>query len=89
MRTLTIHFEDEQERDRKLRAIMERLGYTVTANPPERITIGELARRVRRPVSTVSRSLRRGSCPAFIGKQGVRRILWIQPTPALLLFLTT
>lgn len=89
MRTLTIHFEDEHERNRKLVVIMEKLGYTVTANPVERISVGELARRVNRRVSTVSRSLRRAGCPPFVGKQGKRRLIWIEPTRALLAYLET
>ncbi len=84
---LTIHYADEHEKTRKLLAIVTALGYVVTAAPAERITVGELARRLRRPISTVSMSLRRPSCPPFVGKQGVKRIVWLEPNPRLLAFL--
>lgn len=87
MSTLRISYSDEHERTRKLLAIVERLGYVVTAAPAERITVGELAGRVQRPLSTVSRALRRASCPDFVGKQGMKRIVWIEPNAKLLAFL--
>lgn len=87
MTTMRIDYEDETERDKKLISIMQSLGYVVTPAHPERITIGELARRTQRRVSTVSRALRRPSCPPYVGKQGIRRIVWIEPNAKLLAFL--
>lgn len=88
MNTLTITFEDDAERDRKLASIMQTLGFTVTRTPPERVTVGELAKLVGRSVATVSRSLRRGSCPDFNGRQGVKKLLWLEPNPQLIDYLT-
>lgn len=79
---LTISYSSEAERLAKLKSVVARLD-----PPPERISVGELARRTGRRVSTVSRALRRPSCPGFIGKQGKRRLLWIEPTTALLAWL--
>lgn len=82
-----VEYSDQAEMIVKLRAIASRLGYELTKAAPERISVGQLARLVGRPVSTVSRALRRPSCPDFQARQGRRRIVWIIASPALLSFL--
>jgi hypothetical protein len=82
MNTIQLSYEDDADLCRKCRAIIE-----AREPKPERITIGDLARRVGRPVPCVSRALRRPSAPPFIGRQGKRRLLWIEPTTELLAWL--
>ncbi len=55
---------------------------------PERLTVGELSRRVGRRVSCVSRALRAPSCPDYVGKQGLRRLLWVEVNTGLLAYLS-
>lgn len=86
---LRISHESEDELDRKLIAIMTHRGYVVTKAAPDRITIAELAKRVGRRVSVVSRSLTRPSCPPFEALKGKRRTLWIVPNDKLISYLTT
>lgn len=83
----TLQYENNAELDRKLKTIMERRGFHVSPIAPERISVAELARRVGRPVPSVSKSLRSLSCPSFERKMGVRRILWLEPNDRLLSYL--
>lgn len=84
---LRISHESQDELERKLVVIMERLGYRVE-KPAEQITVSELAKMVGRPLSTVSRSLRRPTCPDFDRVRGTRRTLRLTPNPRLIAFLT-
>lgn len=85
---LRISYADEHEKERKLCAIVRALGYRVEPGLPERITVGELARRVGRKAGTVSMSLRRPHCPPFESKRGKKQIIWLEPNPELLAFLS-
>lgn len=86
--TLRISHSTEDELNRKLTAIMHARGFVVSRAAPERISVGELAKRVNRRVSTVCRSLRRQNCPPFESRKGKRRTLWIEPNERLISYLT-
>jgi hypothetical protein len=86
--TLRISYDTIQERDEKLISIVRRLGYRVEPALPERLTVSQLADRVNRRPDTVSMSLKRPSCPPYECLRGKRRILWIEPSAALLAFLS-
>lgn len=83
----TLEYADNAELVAKLRAVAASFGYTMTKANPGRVTVGELAKLVHRPVSTVSRALSRPSCPPFVAKRGKKRILWLEPNDRLLSFL--
>jgi hypothetical protein len=85
---LRLPHTDTADLVRKLRVILGRLGYRVEAENPVRMTVGELAKMLHRPVSTVSRSFKRPSCPPFVCQRGKRRILWLEPNDRLLAYLT-
>ncbi len=93
--TTSIDHATIQELHEKLIAAVRDLGYRVTpldANP-EKLTLDQLAARCGRSKSTVSRSLKRaetsGGLPPFrCGRGASGRILWIEPTPELIEFLT-
>lgn len=87
MTHIKISYADEDELNRKLSSIMHRRGFVVTKADPERMTVGQLARMVGRPVSTVSRALKRPSCPPFESGRGRVRKVWIAPNARLLAFL--
>lgn len=84
---LRISYDNANEMREKLCTAVRRLGYHVTPALPERITVGELARRVGRELSTVSMSLRRKSCPPFESLRGKKQILWLEPTEKLMTYL--
>lgn len=88
MNVLRIQYEDEQEKVRKLRAVLARLGYRSELANPIRMTVGELARSLGRNVSNVSTQLRRKHCPPYVSGKGKRKILWIEPNDDLLSYLT-
>jgi len=81
-------YADDGELDRKLIATLEKRGYHVTRKSTERITVGELARRVGRPLQTVSAMLHRDDCPLANVQYGFgqirKRILWLEPTERLI-----
>jgi len=83
----TLTYSDNAELCAKLKSIAARFGYRMEKLDPGRLTVGELARLVHRPVSTVTRSLQRPSCPEFVSKRGKRRILWIEPNDRLISYL--
>lgn len=87
MNTLRLSYADEAELDGKLKAIMHRRGFVVAPAAPERITVGELARRLGRNISNVSTQLRSKHCPPFESGMGKRRIVWLIPNDRLLSFL--
>lgn len=83
--TITLDYRDDAELARKCQSILDTIGHK-----PERITVGELARRLGRHTTTVSVSLRRRrrrSCPEFRHALGKKRILWLEPTRELLEYL--
>lgn len=84
----TISYADNGELVTKLKVVAARFGYTMQPVDRARLTVGELAALVHRPVSTVSRALKRPSCPEYVARKGQRRILWIEPNPRLISFLT-
>lgn len=84
---MTLDYADESELDRKCIAILTARGYRVERANPERTTVGALAKQLGRPVSTISASLRRPSCPEYVAKRGNLRIVWIEPNDKLLAFL--
>lgn len=88
MTTLRLDYSSEDELNRKLRIIMRKRGFVVTDAAPQRLSVGELAKLVQRPVSTVSMALKRPSCPEYDCKRGKRRILWIELNDRLLSFLS-
>ena len=83
---LRLSYADEDELDRKLIAVMTRRGFTVEKRASG-ITVGELARMVGRSAGSVSRSLRRASCPQFDGVRGKRRYVSIIANERLLGYL--
>lgn len=87
--TFTLDYQSNDELTAKLKAIASSLGYVMTKADPVMVTMGELSRLVNRPVSTVSRSIGRPSCPPVNAMRGKKRILKIEPTPELISFLTT
>jgi len=87
MNICKISYADNAELIAKMKSIAARFGYIMTAADPGRLTVGELAKLVHRPVSTVTRSLRRPSCPEFVFAKGKRRILWIEPNDRLVSYL--
>lgn len=84
---LRLTHESEVDLTAKLAHILRRRGYCVTPAQPERLSVGQLARLVGRPVSTVCMSLRRPSCPPFVSAKGKRRFIWIEVNERLLSFL--
>jgi hypothetical protein len=86
--TATIEYADNAELVAKLSAILSTFGYRVEAANPVRMTVGELAKMLHRPVSTVSRSFKRPSCPPFVCQRGKKRILWLEANDRLLAYLT-
>lgn len=85
---LRISHSSEDELDRKLTVIMQRRGFHVEKAAAERITVGELARRVGRNLTNVSTMLRQSDCPSFVHNKGKRRILWLEPNERLMTHLT-
>lgn len=81
-------YADDAELDRKLIATLEKRGYHVTRRTFERITPGQLARRLGRSIQAVSRRLHKRDCPlagVTYGCGGIRRrILKLEPTERLL-----
>lgn len=84
----TLHYDNYHELAAKLKIIANRLGYVMTKADPVMVTMAELSRLVNRPVSTVSRSISRPSCPPVNARRGKKRILRIEPTEELISFLT-
>lgn len=84
---LRIAFSSEDELNRKLCEVMRKRGFEVAPAQKERLTVGQLAKRINRPVSTVSRSLTRPTCPEFVCQRGKKRIVWLEPNDRLLSFL--
>lgn len=85
--TFKLSHASEDELTRKLIIVMQRRGYRVERANPERISVGQLSKRVGRPLSTVSRSLRRPSCPPYVAGRGKTRLLWVEVTAGLLAYL--
>lgn len=92
-RKVTFGFDTDAELDRKLIATLEAHGYRVTRSTVEPISVGALARLVNRSTASVSRCLRRPSCPLFEATYGNgtkrrMRILSLTPNERLLAHLT-
>lgn len=85
---LRIEYQSQDEKARRLIAILSAMGYRVERTTLPAVTIPELAARVGRHPRSISRSLRRVSCPPFEAKRGRRRIITLVPNDRLIAFLT-
>lgn len=93
--TTSIEHSSIPELHEKLIAAVRQLGYRVTEidEPIMRMSVSALADKVGRRGATVSQMLSRGAkgskLPHFQSARGPKgRLLWIEPTPELIEFLT-
>lgn len=83
----TLQYEDNAEMVAKLKVVLARFGYRVEQANPIRMSVGELAKSLRRNLSNVSTQLRSPHCPPFVSAKGKRRILWLEVNDQLVSFL--
>jgi predicted transcriptional regulator len=85
---LRIEYATEEEKERKLVAMLNAMGFVCTKTALEAVTVGELARQCGRPVQSVSRALHRYGLENFKHEAGHgktrKRILRLWPDPNLL-----
>lgn len=87
----TFRADSRPELESAIAEQMRRWGYRVEREEEAMCSVGALSNAVGRTAGSVSRALRRASCPTFSAIWGAgairRRILKIRPTPELIEYL--